>query len=154
MYDHIVVAIDNSDTSQRALQEAIRLAKDQHTKLHLVHIIDLSFAGEGGMWVGLEDYIKSIREGANALIAVCEKKVKSEDVKVESYLIEMTGPDERIGEQIVDAVRRLKGDLLVLGTHGRSGFRRFLLGGVAEEVIRIANAPILLVRAKEKKSSV
>lgn len=151
VYDHIVIAVDSGETSKLALHEAIRLAKDQHTKLVIVHVVDLTFAGEGGMWVGLEEYIKTIRDAANALMSKYEKIVIKEGVKVESYVVEMTGPDDRIAEEIVAATKRLHGDLLVLGTHGRNGVRRFFLGSVAEEVIHIAKTPILLIRAKEKK---
>ncbi len=151
MYNHIIVAVDNSDTSRLALNEAILLAKDQHTKLALVHIVDLSFAGEGGMWIGLEEYLQSVREAANLLINKLEKIVKDAGIKIETYLVEMTGSNGRIAEEIVAAVRRLHGDLLIIGTHGRSGFRRFLLGSIADEVIHIANTPILLVRGQEEE---
>jgi nucleotide-binding universal stress UspA family protein len=151
MYKQIVVAVDDSNTSLLALEEAIKLAAVHQAVLNLVHVVDVSFASEGGMWIGLDEYLVSIRKNANTILQQLEDRVKKAKLNVKTYLIEMTGPRESIAEEILSAVQNIKGDLLAIGTHGRRGFRRLILGSVAEEVIRIATIPILLIRGNDEE---
>lgn len=149
MYKHIIVAVDTSAVSEMLLREAIKVARNQESTIIIIHILDMSFISEGGMWVGLEAYLKNMNEAGIALLSHSTKKIESAGIKVESHLIEMTKSTDNIAGEIVATVKKLHGDLLVLGTHGRRGFRRFLLGSVAEEVIRSATTPVLLIRGDE-----
>lgn len=149
MYQQIIVAIDTSSLSESVVNEAIKLAKNQKGRLILIHVIDTSLLSEGGMWMGLEQYLLEIKKGALSLLKKMENKVTEAGIKVETRLIEMTHGSSHIADMIIETVKRSEGDLLIIGTHGRRGFRKFLLGSVAENVIRLAITPVLLIRGEE-----
>ena len=78
-----------------------------------------------------------------------QQLAQNDTLMVETKIIESTDTPKRISERIIEAAQNWQADLLVLGTHGRQGFSRVLVGSVAEEVIRLTPVPILLVRGKE-----
>jgi nucleotide-binding universal stress UspA family protein len=68
----------------------------------------------------------------------------------ETMFVEIADIEKKISEKIVESALSVKADLLVMGTHGRRGFKRFILGSVAEETMRISPIPVLLVRGQEE----
>lgn len=153
MYHYIIVAVDGSETSNKALDTAIKLAQDQKAKLSLLHVIDISVPATedaGETWIDVNQYQTTLIEAGHHLLKTMEKEAISYDVNVDSRLIEITD-NSGIAETINTTIDSLKPDLLVLGTHGRRGFKRFLLGSVAEEILRMVNVPVLLIRAPEGK---
>lgn len=149
MYKNILVAVDGSETSQLALAEALMLAKELTIKLQIIHVVDETFFTTGEVWFDIDQYQAAVKEEGkivlNKMVALAQKA----EVTVESQLIEINEFYERVGGKIMAFAKASHIDLLVIGTHGRRGFRRFMLGSVAEEVIRIATMPVLLIRAKE-----
>ena len=146
MYKRILVPIDGSDTGQRGLKEAITLAVEQQAALCLVHVTsDFPLMGEmvGAIDVrkyrdGLHQYGLSVLENAKALAG-------SAGLQVETQLLDLDGG--RVADAIVRAVKGASCDLIVIGTHGRRGISRVLLGSDAENVLRASPVPVLLVRA-------
>lgn len=147
MYKRILVAIDGSETSDRALQEAISLSKEQQSALRLVHVIDKTplSVGEIG-WMSdaqLEDiFLKS----GQKIIDKAQDQVHHAGMEATSALPQTVG--RRIASVIAEEARQWPADLIVIGTHGRHDLEHLLLGSVAEGVIRIASIPVLLIRSQ------
>jgi len=145
VYRKILVPIDGSPTSRRGLFEAIKLAKDQHATLRLVHVLDELMLGPGAeaaIYVGTVDML---RDAGKQLVAAAEKAAGESGLKAESVILEIMGG--RAADAIVSEARTCGADLIVLGTHGRRGAKRLVMGSDAEEIVRTATVPVLLVRS-------
>jgi nucleotide-binding universal stress UspA family protein len=147
MYKHILVAVDGSDTSNRALQEAIKLAKEQQATLRLEHVVD-----ETPVYMTMDtpyllaDYQKAMREAGQKLLATCAAMAQQAGVEVDTKFVILELLAQRICDAINEEAKRWPADLIVIGTHGRHGFNHVLLGSVAEGVIRLATKPVLVFR--------
>jgi len=153
MYQRILVPVDGSSTSQRGLEEAIRLAKLTQGQLRLCHVIDeLSFslamdayAGYAGNWLNV------LRETGNRILE--EGKATSEAAGIEADTVLCDNFAGAVYEQINAEADKWAADVIVLGTHGRRGVGRVVMGSSAEHVLRYARVPVLLVRAPEIESN-
>lgn len=148
-YKRILVAVDGSETSTVAMQEAINLAKDQHATLRIIYVADEFVVVGDGVPFDFKQYEKAVRGYGLSILNIMESLAQKAGVPVESSIIENAQYSVRIPEKIVEEASTWQADLLVIGTHGRRGFSRLLLGSVAEGVIRIASIPVLLVRGKK-----
>jgi len=146
MYKRIMVAVDGSDTAGRGLKEAIDLAKDQKAKLAIVHVIDLVVAYGAGQFPGA--YIEAMRELARDVIEHARKTAQAAGIEPEIQSPEVVTAGYHVAETITQVARDWKADLLVVGTHGRRGVSRILIGSVAEHMVRLAQCPLLLVRGE------
>lgn len=145
MYDRILVAYDGSSCSGQALQEALRLAKEQHATVHVVHVLDEApFYRYPTPGVDIGPLLDAWRQGGQDVLDRATATANQEGVAIETELVETHG--QGVAEVLVDVAKRWPADLLVVGTHGRSGVEHLLLGSVAEGVIRRATTPILVVR--------
>lgn len=150
IYKKIILAIDGSDTSNCALQEAIKLAEDQKAKLHLIHVIEESFPFHGGIGFDYSPLIDLYKKEGQRILDLAQERIDNHSsIKAETKLIELNPFQGRIAEVIIEETKLWGGDLLIIGTHGRRGFSHLVLGSVAEHVMRIATTPVLLVRAKK-----
>lgn len=142
----ILVAIDFSETSLRALKVALGMAQTRpDAELHLVHVLSPLRAPFAFLESSSEDLsmIAAIEEASNRLDALCGDAEKPKVAKVSGHV--------RVGEaarEIVQLASDIGADLIVVGTHGRQGVERVLLGSVAEEVVRRAPSPVLTVKPK------
>lgn len=150
-YKRILVAVDGSETSTLAMQEAISLAKDQRAALKIIYVADEFVIVGDGVRFDFEQYENAVRGYGLTILNEMESLAKKAGVTVENSIIENTGHSVRIPEKIVTETNAWQADLLVIGTHGRRGFSRLLLGSVAEGIIRIASIPVLLIRSKNKE---
>lgn len=145
MYKNILVAVDGSSTSNRALQEAINLAKEQQACLLLVHVVDETLVNwDEGQWLNYGEIQDALTKSGEKILADTCKKVQEAGIKTTTKLVESTA--RRTSDVLVEESQRQCADLIVIGTHGRRGFDRLLLGSVAEGVTRTATVPVLLVR--------
>jgi nucleotide-binding universal stress UspA family protein len=144
MYQRIMVAVDGSDTAERGLKEAIALAKDQKAKLAIVYVIDLVVIYEFGE--PSVNYIESTREFARDTIVRARQTAQAAGIEAEIQSPEIYTSGYHVADTIAELARNWKADLMVVGTHGRRGVTRLLLGSVAERVVRVAPCPLLLVR--------
>jgi nucleotide-binding universal stress UspA family protein len=148
MYKKIFVAIDDSPTSQKALGEAIALAKSSQAALCIAHAADEGLLAQHGM--GLGSYIDidrtklAIRESSQALLDSAAAQAAAAGLTPEVKLLEATA--KRVAELIADGAAAWQADLIVVGTHGRRGVARLLVGSVAENLVRLAGSSLLLVR--------
>ena len=149
MYKKILVPIDGSPTSNLGLSEAIKLAKNQGAKLRLIHSVDEYTAMSSAdvmAYANTDDLLESMRQGGKMIIEKAEALAKRNGVAPESVMIESFGG--RAAEFIVAQAKKWGADLIVLGTHGRRGVKRLVMGSDAEQVVRTSPVPVLLVRAK------
>jgi len=145
-YRRILVAVDGSPTSMKGLREAIRLAKDGRAQLLLLHVVNefYAFASLDGFAPGV-DLVPALREGGQRILAKAKAAAEKEGIRAKTLLRETLGGPA--ADTIVRDARRQRADLIVLGTHGRRGLRRLVLGSDAEAVVRSSPVPVLLVRA-------
>ncbi len=147
MYKHILVAVDGSSTSKLALNEAIRLASDQHATIRIVHVVDLI-----PTYTDLEtpnqlvQYQDALREIGQKTLSESRALVEKSAIQAEGLMHVIETAGEHVYDAIAAEATRWPADLIVIGTHGRRGVRRFILGSVAEGVVRVATKPVLLVR--------
>jgi nucleotide-binding universal stress UspA family protein len=149
MYKRIAVAVDGSKTSDAALDEAAKLAREMGATVLLLHVCEempIVWEPEGVSVIPMDDIVKAIADAGNALLEQYRKKLAAQGVASEMKLVETY--DGRIGHVISEEAQKLNADLLVVGSHGRTGIDRLLLGSVAEGISRSATMPVLLVRAK------
>jgi len=151
VFENIMVAVDGTTTAKRGLELAADLAVNQDATLHIVHVVDDAFIVplEGGIMPA--SYAQSVsragREAGRALLASCEAFGKERGVRLRTTLLTTRNHD--ISGQLLREATKRKVDLIVLGTHGRRGLQRLLLGSDAEMVVRDARVPVLLVRATD-----
>jgi nucleotide-binding universal stress UspA family protein len=142
MYRRILVAVDGGYTCNLALHEAFKLAKETRAQLHLVHVIDLTPTAEGGF--NPETFRRMILEEGNDLLGKVADLAAQAEVGADTALLEAI--PRKFSKAIAKEARRWEADLIVMGTHGRIGIARLVLGSVAEGVLHIAPVPVLLVR--------
>lgn len=147
VYRKILVPIDGSPTSNRGLIEAIELAKDQGATLRLVHVLDELILGPGAeVVVYLGNTVDMLRDAGKQLVADAQAMVRAHGLKAEAVMLEIMGG--RAADSIVAEANTWGADLIVLGTHGRRGARRLVMGSDAEEIVRTTPIPVLLVRSE------
>ena len=149
MYQRILVPIDGSPTAARGLDEAIALARLTGATLRLLYVLDeLVFVT--GFECGatyIEDVLPKLKEAGEQILAGGKARVEAAGLVADTRLKECLGA--RTSEIVVAEADDWRADLIVLGTHGRRGVGRLLLGSDAEQVLRTAHVPVLLVRARE-----
>jgi nucleotide-binding universal stress UspA family protein len=148
MYQRILVATDGSATSERALREAIRLAKEQGARLRVVHVLD-ELAARGDVPSTPAEFWKSVRKAGSRILESARARALEEGVEPETKLLEIRtfgSLVRRVPNLIVEEARRWPADLIVIGTHGRRGLSKLLLGSVADGVVRTAGTSVLLIR--------
>ncbi len=152
MYQRILVPVDGSSTSSKGLDEAIKLAKLTGASLRLLHVVDpLTFAtGFEVYGAYAADLIPKMREFGAQILQEARTRVQQQNVQVDCMLFD--NRPERLSEIVAEQVSQWPADLIVIGTHGRRGVGRMLLGSDAEQIVRTAPVPVLLVRAPEDKS--
>lgn len=150
MYKRILVPVDGSPVSMNGLKEAIRIAEATGAQLRVLHVVDgIAFAHEHSVFVaGPEDYRQSGRKLVGHLKALVAKHPITANVVVVDNL------KGRAADSIVGEAKKWRADLIVMGTHGRRGINRLVLGSDAEIVLRIAPVPVLLVRSSKSRAHV
>ena len=149
MFKSILVAVDGSSASAAGLNAALDLAADQEATLTALHVVD-----DANVATNFEDVVYP-RRYADAYIAASEKygrklldraaaAARKSEVRFDSVVLRSRG--HSVAEVIVAQARKQKADVIVVGTHGRRGLKRVLMGSDAEEVVRSAPVPVLLVR--------
>jgi nucleotide-binding universal stress UspA family protein len=145
MYHAILIAVDGSAISDRALQEGIALARDQQAQLRVVHVVDTMPVVTGDAYVDFDGYRAARLDEARDALAHVTAVIVAAGSTVEPTLV--TGEGVSAADAILNEATRWSADLIVIGTHGRGGLRRLLMGSVAEGIVRHAPVPVLLMHA-------
>ena len=144
MYQRILVPIDGSATSERALDEAIKFAQQQNSRIELVHVLEDIWYFDNENYLNYAELVQTMRYSGEKILAQAQNKFLQAGVMVDIRLLEAQG--ERVANVIINEAKNSLADLIIIGTHGRSGFSRMLMGSIAEGVVRMAHTPILLIR--------
>ncbi|MEZ0603363.1 universal stress protein [Paraburkholderia sp. IW21] len=153
MYKRILVAIDGSETSEHAFDAALQLAYESGAQLQPLYVVDnplLAYDASGYDPTILRDAF--VEEGQR-LLADALARMKHENVAGTPRMVDVEPIGEDISERIRITANEFNADLLVLGTHGRRGFKRLFLGSVAERVVRSACCPVLLVPSRQTQTT-
>ena len=139
MYSQILVPTDGSPASNAAIEHAIDLAQQYDARLHALYVVD--GAAYSTLEAGAEIVVEALEsEGDSATARVAEA---AEEAGIDCVSTVTTGTAYR---SIIDYVDENAVDIVVMGTHGRKGLDRYLLGSVTERVVRTSEVPVLTVR--------
>lgn len=139
----ILVAVDESDFSIKTAEAAYGLAKTSNASLCLMSVVDPAIVAVGADSVVYPiEQLGSLKENAEAVIAKI-KGCLGTDVTIEEYIGEGKPSDE-----IINQAAAWKANLIIMGTHGRTGLMHMILGSVAENVIRHATIPVMVIPSK------
>jgi nucleotide-binding universal stress UspA family protein len=149
MFRRILVAVDGSPPSNAGLKSAVQLALDQRAPLVVLHVIDdsmasLTFEGSSLPTTYMDTYSKALSESGERVLDKAVTFARNAGVKVDPAMVRAR--TRTVARAIIDQARKSNVDVIVLGTHGRRGLRRALLGSDAEAVVREAAVPVLLLR--------
>jgi len=146
MYKNILVAIDDSETSRSALAEALHIARTSQARLHVCHVADETLMGMHGRTfttsLNLDHAISAIAEAGQQLLDEAMKSAQG----VDATAILLEARNRRVSETIAEKAKELGVDLIVVGRHGRRGIATLILGSVAEQLAKLAEAYVLLGR--------
>ncbi len=147
MYQRVLVPFDGSATSSRGLDEALKLAALTDARLCIVHLVDdLLYVTGFESYAPYANEIVPVMHAAGAkLLQDAKARADKAGVKAEILLVE--GASRRLADVVVDQIKAWQADLVVIGTHGRRGVGRLLLGSDAEQIVRASPVPVLLVKA-------
>ena len=144
---NILVATDFSEPSEVALEYGRNLARAYGATIHVLHVVEdvtLRYATEGA--VALPDILKDLENAAwrdvNAAVTADDRRTLPLKTAVETHVT--------VAEGITGYAKENQIDLIVVGTHGRGVFKHFIMGSVAERVVRTAPCPVLTVRSPER----
>ena len=149
MYTNIIVPVDGSPTSDRGLEEAVKLAKLTGARLRLVHVVDqfIYAADMSGFGTMAADLVPLLQQAGEKILETCKTRAEAGGVPVETVLFDSFAG--RVCDLVVAEATNWHADLIVLGTHGRRGVGRVFMGSDAEQIVRLAPTPVLLVRSGE-----
>ncbi len=132
-------------TSTKAVATAVQIAGQSGGRVKVLHALDeLAYA------VALEyagNVMRAARDEALKMLADAQAIAKAAGVEVETELYEKAG--QRLGDSVAQVARTWEADLVVVGTHGRRGIGRVVLGSGAEQIIRHADVPVLVIRGRD-----
>lgn len=150
MYETILFPTDGSDASLRALDHALELAGTYGATLHVLYVVDTSYSyGDfDGAAVDPTPVFEALREEGERTIETVEQRAGA-GVDV----VGATREDSAVHHAILEYADEIGADLLVMGTHGRRGLDRWILGSVTERVVRGADAPVLTVRTASEREN-
>ncbi|WP_321429300.1 universal stress protein [uncultured Methanolobus sp.] len=146
LYKNIFIATDGSRQNQRAVVHSIELAKMSGAKLYAGYVVDTAAFASIPMDAGWEMMYELLEKEANGATESVEELAQKEGVTVETVVLEGNPSHE-----IIEFADNNNIDLIIMGTLGKTGFDRFLLGSVAEKVTRNSKVPVLVVRGDSEK---
>lgn len=143
-FQHILVPVDGSETSYAAVAKAVELAKAFGSKVTVAQVLTLDpyIASEYISAGQTNDLIERARVSILKTLDEAKAKFQEQGIAVESRLLE----GQVIHREIARAATELNADLIVMGSHGRTGLKKLFLGSVAQSVLGEGNVPVLIVR--------
>lgn len=144
MFRRILVPIDDSESSARALGFGARWSQVSGGKVRLMHYIDVQ-AYPNSMGYG-DPVVQAAQQYARSLLDEKKAQLEKDGIQVETHLCLASA--KRLGECVAEDAKAWGADLIVIGSHGRRGLGRVLLGSGAEQIVREAPVPTLVIPAK------
>ena len=148
MYKRILVPVDGSPTATAGVREAIRLASGMQATVQLIHVIDrLSLVQTMDPTPLIEDLMRRMQAAGRRTLEEARGLFEKAGIAVQMTLKE---PDKgSVADAIVEEAGRSKAELIVMGTHGRRGISRMVMGSTAQGVVASSKLPVLLVRGPQ-----
>ena len=142
VFKKILVPVDGSATSNKAVDFALRMAKDDQASVRLLHCIDeTSFLDA---YEYSSELIQQARQAGQKILQGGQAAAQKLGVTADTLLLERAG--QRLGHSVADVAGDWGADLVVVGSHGRHGIGRLLLGSGSEQILRTSPVPVLLVK--------
>jgi nucleotide-binding universal stress UspA family protein len=145
MYQRIVAPIDGSETARRAFGFALETARENGAELIPLYVVDVPMIGYEAPGCDPSVVCDALMQEGQRLKADALAVMQREHVRGMPRIVETDVPGGDIAQRILDEVRATHADLVVMGTHGRRGVRRLVLGSVAERYMRVSCCPVLLI---------
>lgn len=144
MFEHILVPVDGSSTSGQAINKALAIAEKFSSSVTLIYVIDpYAFTGVGTDFAyGQSEYLGAATKEANSAIADATKIFTEHGVAVKGHVVE----GHTVYQSILDSADAANADLIVMGSNGRRGLEKLVLGSVTAQVLSHAHLPVLVVR--------
>jgi nucleotide-binding universal stress UspA family protein len=146
-FKRILVPVDGSAPSRAGLERAIALAKSSRARLRLLHVVD-----ENAVMRGIEpalnvgELLDILMEDGRKVLAAAAELARKRGIRADTVLNELHLG--RVADRIVRESAKWRADLIVMGTHGRRGIGRLVMGSDAESVLRDSRVPVLMVKAR------
>ena len=144
MFKHILVALDGSECSHKALDVAVQLAKEQGARCTVCTVVDVVRAAASMTFATgdlVSEWIATLNSEARQIEIEAISKYKESEVTIETLVLEGYP-----SSALLDVAKNKEADLIVMGSHGRTGLKRLWLGSVAESVVQEATIPVMIVR--------
>ena len=143
-FEHILVPVDGSETSYAAVDKAVEIAKAFNSKVTVVQVLALDpyIAAEYITAAQTNDLVERARTAILKTLDEAKAKLAAAGIDAETQLLE----GQVIYSEIVKAAESLNTDLIVIGSHGRTGFKKLFLGSVAQSILGQANVPVMVIR--------
>lgn len=144
MFEHIFVPVDGSNTSNMALEKTAAIARAFKSRVTVVCVIDTyAFTGVGTEFAyGQSEYLAAATAQANLAINAAKQVLEVGGAAVTAVVLE----GQAVYKSILDAAEAANADLIVMGSHGRTGFEKLVLGSVTAQVLAHTHLPVLVVR--------
>jgi nucleotide-binding universal stress UspA family protein len=145
MFSHILIATDGSELSEKAVKHGMALAKALGSKVTAVHVTEPWTSAVSGEWAvafPVEEYEKTAAASAKKLLANVADEARRHGVACDTFHVR----DQYAAEGIVEEAQTRNCDLIVMGSHGRRGFARFLLGSQTNRVVTHSSVPVLVIK--------
>ena len=145
MYDRILIPTDGSECADSAVEHALDIAAQYDAELHVLSIVDSRDVSHSAPAISPEQVQQTLRDRAESVVESVADRAEAAGVTVVTA-VESGIPDDVVVEYAADE----DCDLIVMGTHGRTGLERYLLGSVTERTVRRSSVPVLTVRGSEE----
>ncbi|ENV34412.1 universal stress protein [Acinetobacter gerneri] len=144
VYEHILVPIDGSETSMTAVAHAADMAKNFRCKITVLQVLTIDPYIEAQYITATQssDIIERAKNNIQETLDLAKQKFREEGIVVDTLIAE----GQVVHREIVEATNKVGADLIVMGSHGRTGFKKFILGSVAQNVLGEVKIPVLIVR--------
>jgi nucleotide-binding universal stress UspA family protein len=144
IYDHILVPTDGSDGTRGAVAHAVDIATAYDATLHTIYVVETDL----GLDFSVPGTLDALEDAGENAIADVIQQAEAGDVDAIEGVVAQGVPHRAV----LDYVDDHDIDLVVMGTHGRTGLDRYLLGSVTEKVVRLSDVPVLTVRMPDESA--
>ena len=145
MFSRILVPVDGSAASEHAVETAIAMALPLHASVAIVSVIDpFAFTGVGSdMAYGQNEYLEAAHAQANMAIQAGRRHCADSGIEITSSVVE----GQAVYSSIIEAAEAAGADMIIMGSHGRKGLEKLILGSVTAQVLSHSHLPVMVVRA-------
>ncbi|WP_034292735.1 universal stress protein [Herbaspirillum sp. RV1423] len=149
MYAKILVPVDGSTTANQALDEAIKLAHALGSTIEALYVVDNSHLLYDTGFTPSADIHGAVVDAGQAILDEAKARIVATGLQGDTRMVESQSTPGDVPGAILKAAKDSKAELVVIGSHGRTGFRRLVLGSVAEKVMHQCPLPVWIIRGKE-----